>query len=150
MNVALISIALSSILALYDFGAPPKLIQHTYELEAKVQSPINLIDRQTQKVDILDLEITTKNWTEHVGNEEYDFKLIPIIVLIRGLQGIMCRTLLSSKLKFRGLVSPNVWTNTYSLTRRTGMGVICSLGFSVERMCPLSHLSMFECIDILV
>ena len=59
-----------SILALYDFGAPGKVIQDVYDLEAKVQSPINLVNRETQKVEQINLTITQENWTAHIGREE--------------------------------------------------------------------------------
>ncbi|OCB92234.1 hypothetical protein A7U60_g363 [Sanghuangporus baumii] len=58
------------VLALYDLGAPAKVLQHMYDLESKVQSPINLVDRQTQIVAPLDLTITKENWTGHIGHEE--------------------------------------------------------------------------------
>ncbi|EJD03460.1 uncharacterized protein FOMMEDRAFT_108695 [Fomitiporia mediterranea MF3/22] len=59
------------LLALYDLGAPAKVMQDMYNLEAEVQSPINLVDRKNETVAQLDLTITKENWTEHLGREEY-------------------------------------------------------------------------------
>ena len=61
---------LHSILALYDLGAPPSIIQQMYDAEAKDLSPINLVDRKEQKVAPPDVAITRENWTEHVGQEK--------------------------------------------------------------------------------
>lgn len=57
-------------MSLYDLGAPAKVLQDMYDLEAKVQSPIHLVDRQNQTVASLELVITKENWTEHIGHEE--------------------------------------------------------------------------------
>ncbi|KLO18661.1 hypothetical protein SCHPADRAFT_866161 [Schizopora paradoxa] len=58
------------LLAAYDFAAPPKVLQAIYDEEMKVQSPINLVDRQTGAVAPLDIQVTMENWTEHVGQDK--------------------------------------------------------------------------------
>ncbi|KAI5118792.1 hypothetical protein M0805_005020 [Coniferiporia weirii] len=58
------------ILAAYDLGAPPRVLQDAYDEEAKVQYPIDLVDRATQTVGSPGVVVTAENWTEHLGPEK--------------------------------------------------------------------------------
>ena len=60
-----------SILAAYDLAAPAKVLQAIYDEEAKILSPINLVDRKERIVQNLDITVTGDNWTEFVGPEKY-------------------------------------------------------------------------------
>jgi hypothetical protein len=52
-----------SLLAAYDLGAPPKLLQAMYDNDAKPLRPIGLdeVDHPT---------VTTQNWREYLGVEK--------------------------------------------------------------------------------
>lgn len=60
----------SSLLAAYDLGAPPAVLQAIYEEEEKVQSPINLVNRKEKKTAPPEVTISDVNWTEYVGQEK--------------------------------------------------------------------------------
>ena len=60
-----------SSLAAYDLAAPAKVLQAIYDEEAKILSPINLVDRKERIVQDLDITMTRANWTEFVGPEKY-------------------------------------------------------------------------------
>lgn len=51
-----------SILAAYDLGASPGLLQKIYDDEAKVQRPIHLDDKDEEIV------ISQDNWKQFIGN----------------------------------------------------------------------------------
>lgn len=51
-----------SILAAYDLGAAPGLLQKIYDDEAKVQRPIHLDDKDEEIV------ISQDNWKQFIGN----------------------------------------------------------------------------------
>ncbi|KZT62051.1 hypothetical protein CALCODRAFT_490619 [Calocera cornea HHB12733] len=52
------------LLAAYDLGAPPALLQEIYDAEASYQRPIEGEGK------LNDLEVDRKNWTEHVGKPD--------------------------------------------------------------------------------
>jgi len=61
----------TSVLAAYDFGAPPQVLQAIYDEEGKVLDSINLVDRQRGTVAPPDTSINAKNWNEHVGQDKF-------------------------------------------------------------------------------
>ncbi|KAJ3838578.1 hypothetical protein F5878DRAFT_661065 [Lentinula raphanica] len=52
------------ILAAYDLGATPALLQKIYDEEARIQRPIIL-----EEVD-KEMKITEDNWTQYLGNQQ--------------------------------------------------------------------------------
>ena len=53
---------MSSLLAAFDLGAPPKLLQQIYDAEKKVLRPIDLQQPH-------DFEFNPENFHEHLGDE---------------------------------------------------------------------------------
>ncbi|KAJ3736201.1 hypothetical protein DFJ43DRAFT_1036523 [Lentinula guzmanii] len=51
------------ILAAYDLGAPPALLQKIYDEEARIQRPIILEEKDKE------MKITEDNWTQYLGNQ---------------------------------------------------------------------------------
>ena len=61
---------MASLLAAYDFGASAKQLQAIYDREQEGLDPVHLADRKTKTVEEQHVEITTKNWTEFLGQEK--------------------------------------------------------------------------------
>ncbi|OCH91869.1 P-loop containing nucleoside triphosphate hydrolase protein [Obba rivulosa] len=59
------------ILAVYDFGASSKLLQAIYDDEARVQNDIYTVDKKSGVVEQQNVQFTTQNWTEYLGQDRY-------------------------------------------------------------------------------
>ncbi|PIL22571.1 hypothetical protein GSI_15260 [Ganoderma sinense ZZ0214-1] len=59
------------LLAAYDLGAPPGLLQKIYDREAPGQSDINVWERRTGTFEAVHETITNENWTRFLGDERY-------------------------------------------------------------------------------
>lgn len=59
------------LLAAYDLGAPPALLQAIYDAEKSGLSPIHLADRKQGVVKEQPITFTAQSWTEYLGQEKY-------------------------------------------------------------------------------
>lgn len=59
-----------SILAAYDLGASAKQLQAIYDRTKDSLDDINLADRKTKAIEKQQVEITSKNWPEFLGQEK--------------------------------------------------------------------------------
>ncbi|KAH8104504.1 hypothetical protein BXZ70DRAFT_887737 [Cristinia sonorae] len=59
------------LLAAYDLGAPPKLLQAIFDAEKEGLDPIHLADRKEKKVEEQHVNIDKTNWQQYLGQEKY-------------------------------------------------------------------------------
>ncbi|KZT11996.1 uncharacterized protein LAESUDRAFT_641939 [Laetiporus sulphureus 93-53] len=59
------------LLAAYDLGAPPKLLEAICDAEKGSLSPLHLANRKEGFVEEQHITLTSHNWTEYLGQEKY-------------------------------------------------------------------------------
>ena len=60
-----------SLLAAYDLGASPQLLQYIYDVGGRDLDSIHLADRRTKTVAEQHVTLTAEDWTKYLGREKY-------------------------------------------------------------------------------
>lgn len=63
-------VLLQSLLAAYDLGAPPNLLQAIFDSEENGLDPLHTADRKENKVEEQHVDMNKTNWQQYVGDEK--------------------------------------------------------------------------------